>query len=205
MTIYDISAFWGGILAFVPVENDNNDFLLITKAKAGDTSALTQLIQKYSELVLQKAKSFNCLRGIDSDDLYQEGMLGLWVAVYSFDVSRRVKFKTYAMSVVTNNMISAIRETQKSKHRALNSSISFEDNQDLLSTSPTPEELVINTEEYDRVASFIKSGLTDLEKNVLKLSLLEMSYSEIAEKLGCSEKSVDNALQRIRKKIRDIR
>ncbi len=192
-------------MAFVPVENDNNEALLISKAKAGDKSALTRLIQSYSEMILQKARSFNDLRGIDSDDLYQEGMLGLWVAVYSFDASRQTKFKTYAMSVASNNMLSAIRETQRSKHRALNSSISIEENQNLLSTSPNPEELVINTEEYSRVLGFINTGLTELEKNVLKLSLLNMSYFEIAEKLGCGEKSVDNALQRIRKKIRDIR
>ncbi len=203
--LWRCAVIWGGFLVALPVENVNDDNLLVAKAKRGDSSALTQLIKKHSKKVLQKAMSFDGLRGIDSDDLYQEGLLGLWVAVFTFDSSRQTKFITYAMSVATNNMLSAIRETQKSKHRALNSSVSFEENKNLLSTSPNPEELLLNTEEYNRVAGFINTGLTKLEKDVLKLSLLNMSYVKIAEKLGCSEKSVDNAIQRIRKKIRDIR
>lgn len=192
-------------MANVSIVDAKDDNALVSLAKSGDTKALTQLIERYSTVVLKKAQSFKGLSGIESDDLYQEGMMGFVSAVYSFDESRHIQFSTFSTTVATRKMLSAIRATNNKSNLPLHSYVSIEEENNLLSHSPTPEEVVIYNEELDKINNFIKTNLSKTEKKVLKLSLLGMSYSEIAEILECSEKSVDNAIQRVRKKIRDIR
>lgn len=182
-----------------------NDNTLVSQAKSGDTAALTLLIQRYSDVILQKAKSFKGLSGIESDDLYQEGMMGLVAAVYSYDEAREIQFSTYAVTVAARKMLSALKKSNNKSNLPLRSYISIEEENNLLSFAPTPEEIIIYNEELDKINNFIKTKLSKTEKKVLKLSLLGMSYSEIADILECTEKSVDNAIQRVRKKIRDIR
>ena len=157
------------------------------------------------DTVLQKAKSFKGLSGIESDDLYQEGMMGFIAAVYSFDETREIQFSTYAVTVAARKMLSALKKSNNKTNLPLRSYISIEEENNLLSYSPTPEEIIIYNEELDKINSFIKTNLSKTEQKVLKLSMLGMSYAEIADILECTEKSVDNAIQRIRKKIRDIR
>lgn len=192
-------------MASVSLTDTKDDNTLVSKAKSGDTAALTQLLERYSDIILQKAKSFKGLSGIESDDLYQEGMMGFVAAVYSFDETREIQFSTFAMTVASRKMLSALKKSNNKSNLPLRSYISIEEENNLLSYSPTPEELIIYNEELDKISNFIKTNLSKTEKKVLKLSLLGMSYSEIAEILECTEKSVDNAIQRIRKKIRDIR
>lgn len=182
-----------------------DDNTLVSQAKSGDTAALTLLIQRYSDVILQKAKSFKGLSGIESDDLYQEGMMGLVAAVYSYDETREIQFSTYAVTVAARKMLSALKKSNNKSNLPLRSYISIEEENNLLSFAPTPEEIIIYNEELDKINNFIKTKLSKTEKKVLKLSLLGMSYSEIADILECTEKSVDNAIQRVRKKIRDIR
>lgn len=182
---------------------DNN--ALVSLAKSGDTVALTQLIERYSKIILQKAKSFKGLCGIEVDDLYQEGMMGFVTAVYSYDEARDIQFPTFAITVATRKMLSAIKTSNNKSNLPLRSYVSIEEENNLLSSSPTPEDVVIYNEELEIISDFVKNNLSKTEKKVLKLSLLGMSYMEIAEILECTEKSVDNAIQRIRKKIRDIR
>lgn len=182
-----------------------DDNTLVSQAKSGDTAALTLLIQRYSDVILQKAKSFKGLSGIESDDLYQEGMMGLVAAVYSYDEAREIQFSTYAVTVAARKMLSALKKSNNKSNLPLRSYISIEEENNLLSFAPTPEEIIIYNEELDKINNFIKTKLSKTEKKVLKLSLLGMSYSEIADILECTEKSVDNAIQRVRKKIRDIR
>lgn len=182
-----------------------DDNTLVSQAKSGDTAALTLLIQRYSDVILQKAKSFKGLSGIESDDLYQEGMMGLVAAVYSFDETREIQFSTYAVTVAARKMLSALKKSNNKSNLPLRSYISIEEENNLLSYSPTPEEIIIYNEELDKINNFIKTKFSKTEKKVLKLSMLGMSYSEIADILECTEKSVDNAIQRVRKKIRDIR
>lgn len=182
-----------------------DDNTLVSQAKSGDTAALTLLIQRYSDIILQKAKSFKGLSGIESDDLYQEGMMGLVAAVYSYDETREIQFSTYAVTVAARKMLSALKKSNNKSNLPLRSYISIEEENNLLSFAPTPEEIIIYNEELDKINNFIKTKLSKTEKKVLKLSLLGMSYSEIADILECTEKSVDNAIQRVRKKIRDIR
>lgn len=192
-------------MASVSLVDAKDDNTLVSHAKSGDTVALTLLIQRYSDTVLQKAKSFKGLSGIESDDLYQEGMMGFIAAVYSFDETREIQFSTYAVTVAARKMLSALKKSNNKSNLPLRSYISIEEENNLLSYSPTPEEIIIYNEELDKINSFIKTNLSKTEQKVLKLSLLGMSYAEIADILECTEKSVDNAIQRIRKKIRDIR
>ena len=179
-----------------------SDNLLVSKAKAGDSNALTELIKNYSNLVSSKSMSFSKNSGVDSDDLYQEGMIGLLSAVYSFDESREIEFKTFAETVINRKMFSALRSANSKKNLPLASYISLEDKTDILSSMPSPEETYLISEELSLINDFVEKNLSKTEKKVLRLHLLELSYSEIAEILDCSEKTVDNALQRIRKKIK---
>ena len=192
-------------MASVSLVDAKDDNSLVSYAKSGDTAALTRLLERYSDAILQKAKSFKGLSGIESDDLYQEGMMGFIAAVYSFDESRGIQFSAYAVTVAVRKMLSALKKSNNKSNLPLRSYISIEEENSLLSYSPTPEEIIIYNEELDKISNFIKTNLSKNEKKVLKLSLLGMSYSEIADILECSEKSVDNAIQRIRRKIRDIR
>lgn len=179
--------------------------LLVSKAKSGDSNALTDLIKRYSETVLQKSLSFKKISGIENEDLYQEGMLGLLSAVYSFDESKGVLFSTYATTLITRKMLSALRTANKKSNLPLDSYVSIDEKCDIRSFSPTPEELLMFNEEIDSIISFVNNNLSKTEKKVFRLNLLGLSYNEIAEILDCTEKSVDNALQRIRKKIRSIK
>ncbi len=192
-------------MANVSMVDTKDDNTLVSLAKSGDTKALTRLIEQFSKKILQKAKSFKGLSGIEFDDLYQEGMMGFVSAVYSFDETRDIQFSTFALTVATRKMLSAIRVSNNKSNLPLRAYIPIEEENNLLSHSPTPEEVVIYNEEFERISDFIKNNLSKTEKKVLKLSMLGMSYQEIAEILECTEKSVDNAIQRIRKKIRDIR
>lgn len=184
--------------------NSTTDDILIESAKSGDSESLNALILRYSDKILLKASSFKNLYGIDNDDLYQEGMMGFIAAVYSFDCTKNTKFSTYSMTVAVRRMLSALRKS-KDKEPLLGAYISLEKDSDLLSYSPTPEEIVLFNEKIDNIVNFVEENFSKTEKKVFKLNMLGLTYAEIAEILECSEKSVDNALQRIRKKIRNIK
>lgn len=185
--------------------NHDDESKLISLAKTGDAQALSSLISRYSDMVLQKSRSFKNISGLECDDIYQEGMLGLLSAIYSFDKSRGVLFSTYASVLVTRKMLSALRSTSSKGNLPLKEYTPIENETELLSAYPDPEELLIYNEELDLVNTFIEQKLSKVEKKVLKLRLLGLSYSEIAEILDCGEKSVDNALQRIRRKYKNIK
>lgn len=171
-------------------------------AKSGNNDALTELLNRYSYIVLQKSASFKKLAGLESDDLYQEGMLGLLSAVYAYDEAKGASFKTFATLAVGRKILSVFKSAN-SKNIPLREYVSLDEETDLLSSLPTPEESLIHSEEMDFINGFIENKLSKTEKKVLKLNLLGLSYGEIAEILDCSEKSVDNALQRIRRKFRE--
>lgn len=181
-----------------------NDNELVECAKSGNSIALQVLIERYSDKVLQKARSFKSLIGIENDDLYQEGMMGFVSAVYSFDNSRDVLFSTYASTLSTRKMLSAIRKINSIANLPLQSYISIEEEQDLFSDIPSPEEALLSVERINEINSFVEESFSKKEKKVFKLSVLGMSYSQIAEILDCTEKSVDNTMQRIRRKLRSF-
>lgn len=185
----------------IPVDNGFEDNVLVSLAKGGDTSALSLLINRYSDKVLLKAKSFKALSGLENEDLYQEGMLGFISAVYSFDEGHGTLFSTYASTLCARKMLSALRKQNSNSNLPLRSYISIEDDCNILSDSPSPEELVIFNEEIDEVSRFIEKSFSRLEKKTFKLSLLSLSYAEIADILDSNEKSVNNTMQRIRRKL----
>lgn len=181
-----------------------DDNILVSRAKSGNAEALTTLLEKYSEKIMQKSLTFKNLNGLESDDLYQEGMIGFVAAVYSFDGKIGVQFSTYANTLAVRKMLSAIRKANNKSNLPLQYYVSLEDEADLLSHSPTPEEIVIFNEELDLINDFIENNLSKSEKKVFRLNIAGLSYSEIAEILDCDEKFVDNALQRIRRKLRKL-
>ena len=181
-----------------------DDNILVSRAKSGNAEALTTLLEKYSEKIMQKSLTFKNLNGLESDDLYQEGMIGFVAAVYSFDEKLGVQFATYANTLAVRKMLSAVRKANNKSNIPLQYYVSIEDETNLLSHSPTPEEIVIFNEELDLINDFIENNLSKSEKKVFRLNVAGLSYSEIADILDCDEKFVDNALQRIRRKIRKL-
>ncbi len=183
-----------------------SDLELIAMARQGNHLAEDELAVRYSKQVRICARPY-FLAGGDSEDLIQEGMLGLLSAIRKFDPAGGTSFKTYAEQCIRNRLISAIESASRLKHNPLNDGVSFED---LVSDehsvpedtfSRQTEELVLVREWEKELFARKAKLLSKLEKKVLGMYLAGMSYKEIAEKLNKPEKSIDNAVQRIRKKI----
>jgi len=188
------------------------DEQLLLQIKEGNNAALEQLINKYKNFVRSKAKTY-FLVGADKEDIVQEGMIGLFKAIRDFKDDKMVSFKSFAEICVTRQIITAIKTATRQKHMPLNSYISlnkpvFEDdgertlmetiNHDTISD---PELLFIGKEELARIEGKINEVLSSFELEVLYLYLQGKSYHDIAESLNKEVKSVDNALQRIKKKV----
>ena len=186
--------------------NALDDDSLWELASGGNTDAETQLIENYSRLVRVCARPY-FLTGGDGEDLIQEGMLGLISAVRQYDPGKAASFKTFAEHCIRNRLYTAIKSASRLKHTPLNDSISFESPQFDESQARVscylrdPEELLIAREHFDELTEHISGSLSNLESEVLELYLSGLSYSDIAKKLNKSPKSVDNAVQRIRKKL----
>ena len=178
------------------------DQVLQKMAAAGDRAAEETLILRYGRTVRACARPL-FLAGGDSEDLIQEGFLGLLDAVREFQSSKDASFSTFAQVCIRNRLRSAVRSAARSKHLPLNSSLSWEsdDVAPALAAPPSPEELVIAREEDHEGLARLKEGLSPLERQVLELYLDGLSYSEIAQTTHRSAKSVDNAVQRIRRKL----
>lgn len=174
---------------------------IVAHAKAGDTVALSLLIERYSDIILKKANSFTNLSGIDAEDLYQEGMIGFVSSVYSYDEAYNTKFSTYASVVFTRKMLSAIRMANNDADSFTDMFVSLDDN-DISSFNPSPEDTFLYSEELSEIIEFSKTNFSKTEKKVFKLMLFGASNSEISAILDCNIKSVENAVHRIRKKLR---
>lgn len=183
-----------------------SDYELIQIAREGNFSAEEILAKRYSKLVRISARQY-FLMGGDGEDLNQEGMLGLLSAIRSYDVSSNASFKTYAERCIHNRLISAIQSADRLKHAPLNNGVSLETVYESESAGTDcfrqPEELLLAQEQFDELKSNLAGRLSTYEANVLNCFLDGMSYKEIAAHLHKTEKSVDNAVQRIRKKIAD--
>jgi RNA polymerase sporulation-specific sigma factor len=178
----------------------------------GDSDALDYLIHKYKNFVRAKARSY-FLVGADREDIVQEGMIGLYKAIRDFKEDKQTSFKAFAELCITRQMITAIKMATRQKHIPLNSYVSldkpiYEDDSartlmDVLSGAKVmnPEELIINREEVDSIEGKISELLSDLERKVLLLYLDGRSYQEISEELNRHVKSIDNALQRVKRKL----
>lgn len=189
-----------------------DDYNLVIKASAGDKLALEYLISKYKNFVKAKAKSY-FLIGADKEDIIQEGMIGLYKAIRDFDETKTNSFKCFADICITRQIITAIKTATRQKHIPLNSYISLnkpiydeESDRTLLDIITTgmitnPEDLIISQEELKNIESKINELLSDLEQQVLELYLNGKSYQYIADNLDRDVKSIDNALQRVKRKL----
>lgn len=187
------------------VNKHESDTFLVSRAKSGDSKALSTLIEKYSENIRIKAYTFNCVHVKDNEDLYQEGMMGFVSAVYYYDENRGASFNTFMTRVVSNRMIQAynrMRDYSKVFLLTENDSEKFLNSVD--NSNMSPEEHLVSNECYEEYLAFIETDFSNFEKKVYKLFLKNLSYNEMSIILECSVKSIDNALQRIKKKIRDF-
>ena len=186
-----------------------SDEELCTRAAAGDRVAEETLVTRYNRLVRRCARPYFLVGG-DSEDLTQEGMVGLIKAVREYDAGKAAAFRTYAEICIRNRLYSVLRAAAREKHQVLNQSISL-DTPDFDSNSYTsgtnhleqrnPEDDVIDREHTAALLSGVRKQLSEFEAKILEYYLDGLSCREIAETVGKSPKSVDNAVQRIRRKV----
>lgn len=171
-------------------------------AADGDDESMALLIAKIMPVAKAKASKYDGPR-LSADDLVQEGMLGFLDAVKSFRPEKGVPFKSYAETCINNRIISAVRASLNNKNAALTNAVSIDDeSSDLFSGNSDPAVIVAEKHGSELLKEIISTDLSDFERQVIELRLLDKSYAQIAASLDCSEKAIDNALQRIRKKIR---
>ncbi|WP_374720859.1 RNA polymerase sporulation sigma factor SigH [Peribacillus tepidiphilus] len=185
---------------------------LLELVHSGESEALDYLIQKYRNFVRAKARTY-FLIGADKEDIVQEGMIGLYKAIRDFKEDKLTSFKAFAELCITRQIITAIKTATRQKHIPLNSYVSLDkpiyDEEsdrtllDVISGAKVmdPEELIINQEEFDDIELKMAELLSDLERKVLALYLDGQSYQEISEELNRHVKSIDNALQRVKRKL----
>lgn len=185
------------------------DETLAQRAKNGDDEALADLIERYTPLVCMRARAY--ARGVmDVDDVYQEGMIALLKAVRNYREDTAGSFRTFAAVCVNNKMLSAVTAHMRDKNAPMCSYLSLsgrEIPEDLLaavSPETDPEKLVIASEESAARNRRIENLLSPFERQVLRLYLSSYSYEEMSRQLGSSTKAVDNALQRVRRKLRNV-
>lgn len=192
--------------------SDMNDEEVVQEAANGDHEALEYIIRKYKNFVKSKSRSY-FLIGADREDIVQEGMIGLYKAVRDYNPNKLASFRAFAELCITRQIITAIKTATRQKHIPLNSYISLnkpiydEDSDrtllDVLSSVKIsdPEELVISREEFADIEIKMEEILSKLEWQVLMLYLSGKSYQEIAKDLQRHVKSIDNALQRVKRKL----
>lgn len=189
------------------------DEQIVKEIKQGDEYALSYLLEKYKELVNMKVGKYFMI-GAEKEDIIQEGMIGLYKAIKNFNQEKENSFKTFANLCIERQLITAIKTSNRQKHMPLNSYLSLntaaydnneEDSVELIDTfnsdtTEDPLETVMKKEYYERVHNNIEKSLSKFEKQVLDRFIRGESYNIIAKKLDSPVKSVDNAIQRIRKK-----
>ena len=170
-----------------------SDEQLVLSARSGDTDSLAQLIVRFLPDIQAKAGCYK-LAGLEPEDLVQEGLIGLLRAVKSYDSTRKASFATFASRCILFRMLGTIRLFLEQKHLPLNNYLPLD--------SGDPLEAYLKQEEEQLRRQKIKTLLSGLEQETLTLYLNGLSYEEMAQQLGCSTKAVDNALQRVRRKLR---
>lgn len=192
------------------------DEKLIENIKQEDQKALECLIERYNDVVSMKANRFFMV-GAEKEDMIQEGMIGLYKAVKSYDLEKQNSFKTFANMCIERQLITAVKNSNRQKHIPLNSSISlnsaaYDDNEDMdkmdildVKTLDDPSDIIADREYFESIENKIKENLSDFELQVLYEYEKGKTYAAIAEKLNAKIKSVDTAIQRIRKKANKIK
>src|SRR5437879_6922053 len=195
-------------------QRELEDLQLVLRARNGDAGALDALIRRYTGFVRLKASSY-FLAGGDSEDLVQEGLIGLCKAMRDFRPDKETSFRSFAELCVTRQIITAIKTATRFKHSPLNTYVSFSHTPagqdpdsdvtlgDALPGSHVEEPSVgvISSEELQSLVFCLGTGLSRLEADALRLYLEGSSYEDMADELGCDTKTIDNALQRVKRKI----
>ena len=194
-------------------QREVQDLRLVLQARNGNEAALDALIRRYTGFVRLKASSY-FLAGGDGDDLIQEGLIGLYKAVRDFRSDKDTSFRSFAELCITRQIITAIKTATRFKHSPLNSYVSFsqapagqEEGECTLGDAlpgpgiDDPAICVISTEELQSLVFCLGTGLSPLESDALRFYIEGNSYEEMAELLGCDTKTIDNALQRVKRKI----
>jgi RNA polymerase sporulation-specific sigma factor len=195
-------------------QRELEDLQFVLKARNGDGSAMDALLRRYTSFVRLKASSY-FLAGGDGEDLVQEGLIGLYKAVRDFRPDKETSFRSFAELCVTRQIITAIKTATRFKHAPLNTYVSFshtpagqdaEGECTLGDALPgpavqEPPVMVISTEELQSLVFSLGAGLSSLEADALRLYLEGSSYEDMAAELGCDTKTIDNALQRVKRKI----
>jgi RNA polymerase sporulation-specific sigma factor len=195
-------------------ERELEDLQLVIRARNGNSQSMDTLIRRYTGFVRLKASSY-FLAGGDSEDLIQEGLIGLYKAVRDFRSDKETSFRSFAELCITRQIITAIKTATRFKHAPLNQYVSFSQTPagqesegdctlgDALPGSivEEPSVVVISTEELQSLVFCLGTGLSKLEADALRLYLEGSSYEEMAEELAVDTKTIDNALQRVKRKI----
>lgn len=188
-----------------------NDYELLSLVS--DTEEATNILfQKYKPLIVGTARKLyaeNTVRGYDLSDLIQEGMVGFSVAINTFDANKKVLFFTYARKCIESKILNCLARDNRQKHRILNTSVPMDTNEDepdliefIKDYENNPENIVLDKENYEMFLETIENEFTPFESQVFNLKRNGFGYLEIAEILNVEKKKIDNALQRIRKKIK---
>jgi RNA polymerase sporulation-specific sigma factor len=190
-----------------------DDGYLIALAKTGDVTAYDRIVRRYYGFVRLKASSY-FLAGGDSDDLIQEGLVGLYKAVRDYRTDRESSFRNFAELCITRQIITAVKTATRNKHTPLNQYVSFSSTPaSAMDGEPTLDEVipgpsvhdpanqVISSEELQSLVACLSTALSELESRVLSLYLDGYSYEQIAGRILCDTKTVDNALQRVKRKV----
>lgn len=194
------------------LEQETVEVYLVTLAQQGDEIVIEYIFKKYRALVFNRAKTY-FIAGADKEDLVQEGMIGLHKAIRDFDKDKNILFRYFAELCVNRQLITAVKGSTRQKHIPLNSYISLnkpvfeEDSEttlmDLVANDvfSDPEEIILHKEKSEIVKKMIEELLTPLEKKVITMYLQGVSYQETATILGYNIKTIDNALQRSKRKF----
>ncbi len=192
------------------------DEQVVQVIQSGDNTALNYMMHKYNDLVNMKASKF-FMAGAERDDIIQEGLIGLYKATKSFNVEKQNSFKTFANLCIERQLITALKTSNRQKNIPLNSAFSlnqsaYDENEDVevvevldTKTAEDPLDTITKKEYYSSIENKIDESLSDFERQVLHYYKQGKSYALIAEKLGTKVKSVDTAIQRIRKKANKIK
>ncbi len=186
--------------------SEMKDAQLVAKAKNGDEVAFSVIADRYRSTVKYRAASY-FLPGGDNDDVLQEGMIGLFQAVRDYECGRGAEFASFAQLCIDRHLGMAVRKALSKKNSPLNSSVPIEDETDnkRMNVAQSPESILIDRESAENTVTNLKSTLSKFEKKVFELMLSEHTYTEIAAILNISEKASDNAIQRIKRKMKMLK
>lgn len=203
---------------FIKITNDFNDMKdeqIVIEAKKGNVDALNYIIEKYKNMVASISSKYFII-GAEKEDIIQEGMIGLFKSIRNFEEGKQSSFKSFADLCIKRQLITAIKTSTRQKHIPLNSYLSLNKNAyetegdleliDVLNAEviEDPLDTITNKESVENIENQMQNILSEFEKNVLDKYLKGYSYNQIAQKLDTHVKSVDNAIQRIKKKVSKI-